>query len=234
MHDDPQSDRTLMFWRVRRRWGGWLAGVFAVLFAAMVLWWLLSGDQATVRREVPVAPLLTLPPPPPPPPEPEQIEEAPEEEDVVEPEPLDEPLEPMPEDEPPPTPSEDLGDPVTMDALAQAGTDAFGIQSGSGGGMTGTGRGMGNTTYSRYISSVLQQALAADHRTRRLAFDDIRLDLWLNGDGQPVRVELVQGTGSDAIDEAVLTMVRELEAFDARPPASLRFPLRMSIRGRRP
>ena len=39
-----------------------------------------------------------------------------------------------PKDDAPPSPSKDLGDPVTIDGAAQAGTDAFGIQAGRGGG----------------------------------------------------------------------------------------------------
>ena len=43
----------------------------------------------------------------------------------------------------------------------------------------------------------------------------------------------MRGTGTTDIDEAVLAMVRGLERFDEKPPASLRFPMRVSMKGRR-
>ncbi len=128
--------------------------------------------------------MLMLPPPPPPPPEPEKLPEPepdPVKPEVVEPEPT--PVEPLdaPKDDSPPSPSKDLGDPVTIDGAAQAGTDA----------LRHPGRprrrhdrrgpeaAWRSGSYARYVSSVLQQALSRDPRTRQLAFDDIRIDLWL-------------------------------------------------------
>ena len=220
-----------------RRWGGWVIGL--VLAAALVaLVWHLLSDTASTKRVVADAPMLMLPPPPPPPPEPEKLPE-PEPEKikpVAEPEPKPvEPLEP-PKDDTPPSPSKDLGDPVTMDSAGQAGNDAFGIQAGSGGGMNGTGAGggLGSGSYARYVSSLLQQALSRDPRTRQLVFDDIQIDLWLGVDGKTTRVQLVRGTGTPDIDEAVLALLRGLDRVDEKPPASLRFPMRVSMRGRRP
>ena len=46
-------------------------------------------------------------------------------------------------------------------------------------------------------------------------------------------MQLVQGTGNAQTDEQVLAMVHDFRA-DERPPASLRFPARVSIKGRRP
>ncbi|MGQ3130114.1 MAG: energy transducer TonB family protein, partial [Variovorax sp.] len=113
---------------------------------------------------------------------------------------------------------------------------AFGIQAGSGGGMSGTGGGggLGSGSYARYVSSVLQQALSRDPRTRQLVFDDIQIDLWLGADGKTARAQLVRGTGTPDIDEAVLALIRGLDRVDEKPPASLRFPMRVSMRGRRP
>ncbi len=221
-----------------RRWGGWLIGLLMLALLAALVWRLLA-DTASQKRVVADAPTLMLPPPPPPPPEPEKLPEPEPEKvkpEVVEPEPK--PLEPQeaPKDDAP-SPSKDLGDPVTIDGAAQAGTDAFGIQAGGGGGMTGGGGGgggLGGGSYARYVASVLQQALARDARTRQLVFDDIQLDLWLGPDGKPSRVQLVRGAGTPDIDDAVLALVRELDRIDERPPASMRFPMRVSMKGRRP
>ncbi|TSD61856.1 hypothetical protein FFI97_000860 [Variovorax sp. KBS0712] len=221
-----------------RRWGGVVIGLAIVVALALLVWRLLS-DTASQKRVVADAPTLMLPPPPPPPPEPEKLPEPEPEKikpEVVEPEPK--PVEPLeaPKDDAPPSPSKDLGDPVTMDSAGQAGNDAFGIQAGSGGGMSGTGAGggLGSGSYARYVSSMLQQALSRDPRTRQLVFDDIQIDLWLGADGKTTRAQLVRGTGTEDIDEAVLALVRGLDRVDERPPASMRFPMRVSMKGRRP
>ena len=226
-------DPTSGLWR---RWGGVVIGL--AIFAALVaLVWHLLSDTASTKRVVADAPMLMLPPPPPP--EPEKLPEPEPEKikpEVVEREPKPvEPLEP-PKDDAPPSPSKDLGDPVTMDSAAQAGNDAFGIQAGSGGGMSGTGAdgGLGSGSYARYVSSLLQQALSRDPRTRQLVFDDIQIDLWLGADGKTTRVQLVRGTGTSDIDDTVLALIRNLDRVDEKPPASLRFPMRVSMKGRRP
>ncbi|WP_261205775.1 energy transducer TonB [Variovorax sp. CY25R-8] len=220
-----------------RRWGGWAIGAVLLALLAALVWYLLA-DTASQKRVVADAPTLMLPPPPPPPPEPEKLPE-PEPEKikpVTEPEPKPiEPLEP-PKDDTPPSPTKDLGDPVTMDSAAQAGSDAFGIQAGSGGGMSGTGAGggLGSGSFARYASDQLQRALLRDPRTRSLTFDDIHIDIWLDVQGQIRRAQLVRSTGSTETDEAVLAAVRDLGRLDESPPPSVRFPMRVSFRGRRP
>lgn len=223
---------------VWRRWGGLIIGAVVLALLAALVWYLLS-DTASQKRQVADAPMLMLPPPPPPPPEPEKLPEPeiePVKPEVIEPEPTPlEPLEP-PKDDAPPTPSQDLGDPVTIDGAADAGTDAFGIQAGRGGGMTGGSGagGLGSGTYSRYVAHALQQGLARDPRTRQLVFEDIQVDLWLDASGKTTRAQLVKSTGNAKADEAVLAMVRELNRIDENPPASQRFPMRVSMKGRRP
>ncbi len=216
-----------------RRRGGLIVGAVVVIGLAALFWHLLT-DKASMRREVNSPPMLMLPPPPPPPPPQEKPPEPTPEKvkpEVVEPKPAD-PVEP-PKDDTPPSPTKDLGDAVTINGDAQAGTDAFGIGAGSGGGMTGGGGGLGSRSYSAWLASSLQQAFGRDQRTRTLAFDDVRIDLWLDAEGRATRVQLVRGTGSSTIDEAVLAMLRDFRA-EEKPPASLRYPLAMSIRGRRP
>lgn len=217
-----------------RRWGGWATGASVGLVLLAVMWYLLAGTAST-KREVAATPTLVLPPPPPPPPEPEKLPEPePEkiEPQVTEVEPT--PVEPMdkPMDDAAPSPSQDMGDPMTMNADSQAGNE--GIAVGRGGGMTGGGGGVGAASYQRYIASRLQQALARDARTRGLAFSDLRIDLWLAADGSITQVELAQGSGNGKTDEVVLAMLNEIRALDERPPQTMRFPMRVSMTGRRP
>ena len=238
-----RSAQALQHGGLWRRHGGWITGAALVLVLLLALWHLLS-DTASQRRATAPTAVLTLPPPPPPPPEPEKLPE-PEPQKVepqmteVAPQPAESSEKPM--DDAPESPSEtaaaQAGDPVTMDAAGEAGSDGFAVGAGSGGGTSGTGGGgggLGAGSYNRYVASMLQNALARDARTRHLVFGDIRVDLWLDADGRTVRVQLVQGTGTERIDETVLAFLRELDRLDERPPASARFPIRVSMKGSRP
>lgn len=228
----PQAISAATWWR---RWGGWVTGASVGLVLLAVMWYLLAGTAST-KREVAATPTLVLPPPPPPPPEPEKLPE-PEPEKIepqvteVEPSPVDTMDKPM--DDAAPSPSQDMGDPMTMNADAQAGND--GIAVGGGGGMTGGGGGgAGAAAYQNYIGARLQQALARDARTRNLVFSDLRVDLWLAGDGSVTRVQLAQGSGNGKTDELVLAMLNDIRSLDERPPQSMRFPMRLTMAGRRP
>ncbi len=216
----------------RRPW--LLTGVLCIvafLLLAALIGWLLTKDTASTRRPVTSPQMLTLPPPPPPPPpppEPPPEPETPPEETVAEPD----PIEPVPSEQPEPTP--DTADPVSMDTDAQAGTDNFGIRSGSGGGMSGTGPGgAGNASYGRYLGYVMQQAIARDDRLKKLAFR-LQVDVWMSPEGRITRVELNRGSGNDQADEAVVEALRRLGQVEQRPPASLTFPARVLVQGRRP
>ena len=222
--------------RPRRGLPEWVApvavvGVLLVLVGALS-WYLLFKDPVATRRPVADTTMLMLPPPPQPPPEPEpEPEPKLEEEPMPEPEPFEEAPTPAEEDAPP-TP--DVSDPVTMDTDAQAGTDSWGIQKGSGGVSIGTGAGSaGNVSYGRYLGYILQQTVARDERVRRHAFQ-LQVDIWIEADGTLSRVELVRGSGNQEADEAVLEVLRKLGKVDERPPLSLSFPARVLVQGRRP
>jgi len=213
-----------------RRWWPVAALIVGLAAVALLLWYLLFKDTASTRRPVAEIPMVMLPPPPPPPPpEPEPEPEVTPEEVMPEPEPLDEVPKPTEE-----APTPDTADPVTMDTDAQAGGDSFGIQSGSGGGRSGTGAGgAGNASYGRYLGYVLQQAVARDAKVQRLAFQ-LTVNVWLDEAGQVTRVALARGSGNTEADEAVLQAIRAIGRIDERPPASLSFPARVLVQGRRP
>jgi TonB family protein len=213
-----------------QRWWPLAALLAGIALLALLAWLLLFKDTASTRRPQVEVPMVMLPPPPPPPPpEPEPEPEPKPEEVMPEPEPLDEVPKPTEE-----APTPDTADPVTMDATAQAGTDSFGIQSGSGGGRSGTGGGgAGNGTYGRYLGYVLQQAVARDEQVRRLSFQ-LTVNIWLDPTGAVTRVELLRGSGNPEADERVLQAIRAVGRIDERPPASLDFPARVLVQGRRP
>jgi protein TonB len=99
---------------------------------------------------------------------------------------------------------------------------------GSGGG-TGTGTG----SYDQYLGYAIQQAVQRDDRVNRLVFD-VRADVWLDADGKLARVELVGSSGNQKTDDALIEALRAMPRIDVAPPSSLRFPLRVAIRGKRP
>ncbi|QII84829.1 energy transducer TonB [Bordetella hinzii] len=228
----PDPSRGLRLKRILR--GG--AGVALAALLGYFLWqW--AHDMAGVRREAPkVAAIIPLPPPPPPPPEPEkppEPEPPKEEEKLVEPDPV--PAEPpKPAEEAPLTPANDVANPMQIDGQAQAGSDAFNIGAGQGGGMSGSGGGRGgNATYGQYMSYVLGKILRENDSTRQLAFR-MQVRIWLTPQGQVSRVEVERSSGDAEIDAKVLAALRAVPAVDERPPATLPMPIRASLSGRRP
>ncbi|BCG25050.1 hypothetical protein TUM18999_32410 [Pseudomonas tohonis] len=219
-------------WRRPLAWG------LGALVAAGLAWllWQWANDMSGVRREAPKIPaIIPLPPPPPPPPVQEKPPEpeTPVEEKIVEPEPTPEPEEVKPEEEAPPTPADDLANPMQMDGDAQAGSDAFNIGAGKGGGMAGSGGGrLGNGTYSQFLAYAFQRLMRDSPELRSLAFR-VHLDVWIDQGGQVIRVELTRSTGDPELDAKVLAALRASPALE-RPPASISMPVRISLQGRRP
>ncbi|UPG92953.1 energy transducer TonB family protein [Luteibacter aegosomatissinici] len=218
--------------RPPRRWLGPAVG--AVVFLGLVaLIWHFAASTVGVRREAPrVATITPLPSPPPPPkekpPEPTKTEEKIK---PVEEKPLDQPQKPVDA----PKPSNDVAKAVTMNTDAQAGSDSFNIGAGTGGGMVGSGGGNGTGTgsYDQYLGYAIQQAIQRNDKVNRLSFD-VHADVWLDADGRLVRAELSQSSGNPQTDEALIEALRAMPRIDVAPPSSLHFPLRVSIRGKRP
>jgi len=218
----------------RRRTPRWLGPAIGAIVVALLgaLVWHFASSSVGVRREAPrVATITPLPPPPPPPkekpPEPKKVE------DDIKPidKPQDIPQKPLDA----PKPSNDVAKNVTINGDAQAGTDAFNIGAGDGGGMVGSGGGTGTGTgsYDQYLGYAIQQAVQRDDRVNRLVFE-VRADVWLDADGRLVRAELVGSSGNPRTDDALVDALRAMPRIDVAPPSSLRFPLRVAIRGKRP
>ncbi|WP_335944685.1 energy transducer TonB [Pseudomonas sp. G166] len=213
----------------------WAAGLVLGAVAAWLLWqW--ANDMSGVRREAPKVPtIIPLPPPPPPPPEKPKEPEPQVEEKVPEPEPTPEPEEVKPEEEAPPSPVDDLANPMQMDGDAQSGNDAFNIGAGKGGGMAGAGGGggLGNATYGQMMAVSFQRLLRDDPELRRLEFT-LQADVWISASGEVTRVELAKSSGNPQTDEKVIASLRASRHLNERPPASLKIPVRMTFKGKRP
>ncbi len=231
---EPEAPRGRSLFTIAK----WFVGVVVVAALGWIIYqW--ANDMSGVKRDAPkLATIIPLPPPPPPPPEPEKPPE-PEEpkEEIVQPEPEPEPTpqdDPKPKEEAPPSPADDLANPMKIDGDAQAGSDAFNIGAGSGGGMAGSGGGRaGSATYSQYLAYMFQRILREDERTRNLVFR-LNADIWLTASGQITRVELTKTSGDAEIDQQVIAAVRAVGQMDERPPASMSMPVRVAFQGRRP
>jgi TonB family protein len=93
------------------------------------------------------------------------------------------------------------------------------------------GGGFGDATYSRYMGSELQQRIQEDDRVNRLVFS-ADVSVWVDSNGRVTQVRILRSSGDAKTDDALVTALQGMPALDA-PPASLQFPQKVAIRGRR-
>jgi len=209
--DDEQQDRNSRIVRIAVP-VVIVIGVAAAIFYAM-------HDTAGMRREAPpIATMVAVLPPPPPPPPPQK--EKPPESNKVEPvEKVDQPK------------TDGQPKQITINGPAQAGTDAFGLAAGSGGGSVGSG-GLEDGSYSRYLGSTIQQAVQQDDTLNRLVFS-ADIAIWVDETGHIAKVKVIRSSGDTTTDEALVAALQTASALE-QPPASFQFPQRISVSGRRP
>lgn len=199
--------------------GGGLARIARVAVPVLIFAGLAGGvwyalhSTGSARREAPPLPTLqaSLPPPPPPPPP-----KPPEEKKVVEEQKTPQPEQKM-----------DAPKPLTINGPAQAGNDAFNLASGDGGGDVANG--FGNESYSRYLTSLLQDAIEQDDKLNRLAFNvqiAARVD-----ENHKIHVRIIKSSGDSEIDSDVLDAAGRV-ALDEPPPGAMEF--RLAIHSKRP
>lgn len=178
-------------------------------------------DTAGIRREAPPLPTLiaTLPPPPPPPPPKQQPEP---EKKVVE----------VPKAVEQPKMNNSAPKAITEAGPAQAGSDAFGIQSGNGDGNVGSGAGFAEQNYVHYLGSALQQTIQNDDRVNHLVFT-ADMAVWVDANGRITRASVLKSTGDSRIDSDLVAALEDMHALDEPPPSELQFPQRVRIEGRR-
>lgn len=175
-----------------------------------------------------------LPPPPPPPPPPEVKPPEPTEQQVT--------PAPVPQAAAPEAPAQ-----TQMDAAPSAGVG--GIAAGSGSGMGAPG-GIGTCLtppcggakagaapfneafYRRTLSSELQSYIDRDKRLSRLVFD-AGLHISISSGGVVTSVSLVRPSGKSEVDQQLTAVLRGIRGLSP-PPAGIRFPQNVKVRGRRP
>ncbi len=207
--------------------------VIGILLALWLVWYLYSAltgvHSVTVKNEQPVmSPLLPPPPPPPPPP----------------PKPQEKPPEPMDKATPTPEPKPQAPAPMQMNAEAQAGATG-GLVSGTGGGIgapssggtcVGANCGIGNggisdAFYARSISNALQARVQRDSKLSRMVFA-ADFAIWVNSSGAVTRADLISSSGDSKRDAMLKALIESASGLDA-PPASFKFPRRITVKGRR-
>lgn len=212
-------------------------GVLLLLGLAWYVWQSVSGVRAVYVEEQPPVISELLPPPPPPPPPPPKPQDTP-------PEPVDKPT---PAPTPSPTPDKPAPAPMQIGGPAQAGGDSFGMQSGTGGGMGAPGStgtcvgpncfgggpvgGISDGFYARNLSNALQRRVERDRQLSRMVFT-ADFAIWVSPSGAVTRADLVRSSGDSKRDAMLKTIIENASGLDA-PPASFKFPRRITVKGQR-
>jgi outer membrane biosynthesis protein TonB len=208
-----------------------LLGVLALAAAGYGIWLL---SNATIGKQKPAPPSTTallLPPPPPPPPPPPQ--EKP-------PEPV-ETAKPVPVDVPTPSPAKaEAPAAVSINAEATGAAGDYGLTGGGPGGMggvgsTGTGTGaaggISDGFYRQNLRNALQQRIQDQDSVNRQVFS-ADFAVWVDSRGRVTKAEMLRTSGDAKRDERLLAILQSTTDLDA-PPASIRFPARITVRGRK-
>jgi TonB family protein len=133
---------------------------------------------------------------------------------------------------------------VSINGPAQAGGDSFGLQSGNGGGIggggstgactgpnCGGGTGMSEVFYRRYLSAILQEKVQRDDRVNRLVFS-ADFAVTISPSGRVTSVNILKSSGRDDRDASIKAILLAISNLDP-PPSAVRFPQRVTVRGRR-
>ena len=215
-----------------RTWLWIVIGVALLAAASFGLWTLSNQTVGKEKKAPPTTTALLLPPPPPPPPPPPQ--EKP-------PEPI-ETAKPVPVETPTPTPQKaDTPAAVSIDSAPTGAGDSYGLQGGGPGGMgavgsTGTGTGpagggVSDAFYGQNLRNALQQRIQdADSVNRQIFSADF--SVWVDARGRVTRAELLRSSGDAKRDQRLVAILEAANDLDA-PPASIRFPARITVRGRK-
>lgn len=211
----------------------------AVLLAAFgwFVWTQLTQPiTRKVREEQAIVAIVPpdLPPPPPPPPPPEVKPPEPTEQQVT--------PAPVPQAAAPEAPAQ-----TQMDAPASAGVGGIAAGTGSGmgapgsggtcltppcGGVRSGGAPFNEAFYRRTLSSELQSYIDRDKRLSRLVFD-AGLHIVISSSGAVTSVSLVKPSGKTEVDQQLTAVLKGIRGLSP-PPAGIRFPQNVKVRGRRP
>ena len=123
------------------------------------------------------------------------------------------------------------GDLLGLDAEGGAGADGFGLIARKGGRGLLSGAGDPNVVYATQLQRLIEEALAADEKTRSQNYSVIAR-VWVGFDGSVTRAELASSTGEDEIDDSLIELINQLPALAEAPPPNMPQPIRMRISSR--
>lgn len=210
-----------------RRWLSFIVIVVAgVAVIALVTWGIMTlmGAKTGKPRKPPTVTLLPdKPPPPPPPPKEEKRPEPPKESNKE-----------VKVDQPKEVQQPAQNEPLKMEGMAGDGDGPFSagtVGKDYVGGTIGTTGGVQQSMFAGRLQRHLQEQLG---RVRKLKESDYRVNvrIWLRRDGSVERAELVQTTGSGALDELLQESLMKVSAFRDALPENMPQPIRIRITGR--
>uniref|UniRef100_UPI00286DDA4C TonB C-terminal domain-containing protein n=1 Tax=Sandarakinorhabdus sp. TaxID=1916663 RepID=UPI00286DDA4C len=148
----------------------------------------------------------------------------------------------VPVEQPTPTPAKAAEAPaaVAIDAAPTGAGDAFGLQGGGAGGMggvgsTGTGTGaaggVSDAFYGQNLRNALQERIQSQDSVNRQVFS-ADFAVWVDSIGKVAKAELLRSSGDAKRDQRLIAILLATNDLDA-PPASIRFPARITVRGRK-
>jgi TonB family protein len=85
--------------------------------------------------------------------------------------------------------------------------------------------------YGRYLSSALQDRIQDNDRVNRQVFS-ADFAVWISSGGQLSRAEILRSSGNSKRDQILLAVLQAVRGLDP-PPAGLRFPQKITVRGSR-
>jgi hypothetical protein len=91
--------------------------------------------------------------------------------------------------------------------------------------------GISDAFYGRYLSSALQERVEREGKVNRFVFT-ADFAIWITAGGAVSKVELVRGSGDGKRDQVLASVLNSVRGLNA-PPASLKFPQRITVRGRK-
>lgn len=209
----------------------WALIALGVVVAISLVWFvygLITGINGVKVDQEQATIVDMLPPPPPPPPPPEEKPPEPEDKPLDTPDPVPQPDKPAPA-------------PMQIDGPAQAGSDAYGMQSGTGGGMgapvaTAPCQGLNcgpkapaglDRFWGRNLANALEAHIKNSGRVNVDAFVS-EYDIWVTSSGAMAQARLVKTSGNSQLDQAVLALLQS--ASNLKPPPELiRMPQRVKV-----
>ncbi len=90
---------------------------------------------------------------------------------------------------------------------------------------------MSEVFYRRYLSAILQEKVQRDDRINRLVFS-ADFAVTISPGGRVTSVSILKSSGRDDRDASIRSILLAISNLDP-PPSAVRFPQRVTVRGRR-